>query len=120
MAQAPAPNIPLLWAALQHIDEQPLSRTQSAWAARGLFGYMHCFAGHAVRINGHRFAWSEETETCCELDEGGLPVYVGSPAGDLLRLTEGEAKDLFFAKDRAEIGRVVAAAEHRAAKLLLH
>ena len=94
MVQAPAPNTPLLWAFLQHIDEQPLSWTQSAWAARGLFGDMHCFAGHAVRISGHRFAWSEETETCCVLDEGGLRVYVGSLACDLLRLTEGEAEDL--------------------------
>ena len=75
MVQAPAPNIPLLWAVLQHIDEQPLSWTQSAWTARGLFGDMHCFAGHAVRLSGHRFTWSAETETCCALDERGLRVY---------------------------------------------
>jgi hypothetical protein len=56
MVQAPAPNVPLLWAVLQHIDEQPLSWAQSARAARGLFGDMHCFAGHAVRISGHRFS----------------------------------------------------------------
>ena len=93
MVQVPAPNVPLLWAVLQHIDEQPLSWTQSAWAVRGLFGDMHCFAGHAVRISGHRFAWSDETETCCALDEGGLRVYVGSLACDLLRLTEGEAEE---------------------------
>jgi len=119
MVQTPAPNVPLLWAVLQHIDEQPLSWTQSAWAARGLFGDMHCFAGHAVRISGHRFAWSDETETSCALDERGLRVYVGSLACDLLGLTEDEADDLFFAQNRAAIGRVVAAVEHRAAQVLL-
>ena len=119
MVQAPAPNVPLLWAVLQHIDEQPLSWTQSSWAARGLFGDMHCFAGHAVRISGHRFAWSDETETSCALDERGLRVYVGSLARDLLGLTGDEAVDLFYAQDRAGIGRVVAAVEHRAAQVLL-
>lgn len=34
-------------------------------------------------------------------------------------MTEDEADDLFFAKDRAGIGRVVAAVEHRAAQVLL-
>jgi len=119
MVQAPAPNVPLLWAVLQHIDEQPLSWTQSSWAARGLFGDMHCFAGHAVRISGHRFAWSDETETSGALDERGLRVYVGSLARDLLGLTGDEAVDLFYAQDRAGIGRVVAAVEHRAAQALL-
>jgi hypothetical protein len=119
MVQAPAPNVPLLWAVLQHIDEQPLSWTQSSWAARGLFGDMHCFAGHAVRISGHRFAWSDETETSCALDDRGLRVCVGSLARDLLGLTGDEAVDLFYAEDRAEIDRVVAAVEHRGAQLLL-
>ena len=80
---------------------------------------MHCFAGHAVRLLGHRFAWSEETETCCALDERGMRVYVGSLACDLLPLTEGEAEDLFFAKDQAGIGLVDAAVEHPAAPVLL-
>ena len=119
MVQAPAPNVPLLWAVLQHIDEQPLSWTQTAWAARGLFGDMHCFAGHAVRISGHSFAWSDETETSCALDDHGLRVYVGSLARDLLGLTEDEADDLFFAGDMAGIACAVAAVERRAARWLL-
>jgi DNA-binding LacI/PurR family transcriptional regulator len=80
---------------------------------------MHCFAGHAVRISGHRFAWSDETETSCALDDRGLRVCVGSLARDLLGLTGDEAVDLFYAEDRAEIDRVVAAVEHRGAQLLL-
>lgn len=119
MVQAPVPNVPLLWAVLQHIDEQPLSWAQSAWASRGLFGDMHCFAGHVVRISGHRFAWSDETETCLALDDRGLRVFVGVLARDLLGLTGDEAVDLFFAEDRAGIGRVVTAVEHRAAQVLL-
>ena len=39
---------------------------------------MHCFAGQAVRISGHRCAWSDVTETCCALDEGGLRVHLGT------------------------------------------
>ena len=119
MVQAPAPNVPLLWAVLQHIDEQPLSWTQSSWAARGLFGDMRCFAGHAVRNSGHRVAWSDETETSCALDDRGLRVWVGSLARDLLGLTGDEAADLFYAEDRAEIDRVVAAVQPRGAQLLL-
>lgn len=119
MVQAPVPNVPLLWAVLQHIDEQPLSWTQSAWATRGLFGDLHCFGGHAVRISGHSFAWSGEPETCFALDDCGQPVFIGSLARDLLGLTGDEAVDLFFAEDRAAIDRVVAAVEHRAAQALL-
>jgi hypothetical protein len=98
---APAPNVDLLRRTLAYIEEHPQEWNQRAWRC----GTTACFAGHAVILDGGRWADPAFDDLIARDDD---PEEHQTEVGDGLKLVE--VKDR--AQRRADRRRIVTATQY--------
>jgi hypothetical protein len=99
MTDEPKPNLDLLRRVLRQIDDDPKSWNQSYWATKSDCGTAYCFAGWACVLSDNQIDWSRRTVTWSDDVIVAMSVVdgdtIGTKAMHALRITQGEAQDLF-------------------------
>lgn len=106
------PNIPLLRKTMERIEAYPDEWDQTYWAVRDACSTTMCFAGTAVWLAGHQFAWHDDDDgqSADMTTNHRVIVYL---AREELGLTDQQADDIFWcmartpAELRAEVECVV-------------
>lgn len=101
-------NWPLLIKAALQIMNEPRLWKQNSWAGKIDCGTAYCFAGHAITLAGHEFVFFGMSKSVLVKAVGALaasafagesalgPLVPAQHAGrELLRLSAGDAEDLF-------------------------
>lgn len=85
-------NKDLLRRTMTYIEEHPKEWDQDTWAAKTVCGTAFCFAGHAVRLAGHKIVFLPGDDTATHIADGRM---IEDAAIEELGLRKYQADELF-------------------------